>query len=316
MKPLTKTMSKKQTKNSVKKKPIVKKVMKKVSKPEVKKLAAKPKPALSKKISEPAKPAKKVADKKIVSKSPKEVQKEVKKPMKVVKEKKPVKPVKSSARAAEPEKPAFVLGEKKKYKRRKGGRKKKNKGDDEEPEILHDELVEQLIRSTKKLRSQPKKPRILKTFVNPMTSLSVAPVENANKKAAPVSKKEPKGKYTLEYVMNTTVAILFEFLSSPSGLVEWFADEASIYEGVYTFVWDGSAQKAKITGVKENEFIRLQWLEKTDGTYFEFRIMVDAIAKDVSLIITDFLDDDSDLDTSKRLWDSQIEKLLHAIATY
>ena len=39
----------------------------------------------------------------------------------------------------------------KEKKRGKGGRKPKSKnGDDDEPEIVHDELIEQLIQSTKK----------------------------------------------------------------------------------------------------------------------------------------------------------------------
>ena len=98
--------------------------------------------------------------------------------------------------------------------------------------------------------------------------------------------------------------------------MEWFADVVSIHDGIFTFVWDGSEQKAKLISFKNNEYIRLQWFDKPEGTYFEFRIRVDKITSDLSLLITDFADEASDLETSKRLWDTQIDKLLHVIGSY
>ncbi len=320
MKPSTKTVTKKPAKQIVKKKIIAKSSVKKVDKPTAKKVITKAIKTVSKKTIGPVKKAGKEIIKKsslkpttsgIVKKIPnKESSSGLVKSKKLKKESEKIDDIIDS--------PFFddsLEEPKKKYKRRKGGRKRKKKeGEEDEPEIIHDELVEQLLRATKKMRAQPKKPRILKTFVNPMTSLTVAKPEN-NKKVA-IPKKEPKGKFTLEYLMNTSVAILYEFLTSPSGLVEWFADAVSLNEGVFTFVWDGSEQKAKLIGFKENEFVRLQWLDKPDGTYFEFRIQVDKTTNDVSLIITDFADEDLDLDTSKKLWDTQMEKLLHVIGSY
>lgn len=197
----------------------------------------------------------------------------------------------------------------------KGGRKPKNK-DDDEPEILHDELVEQLIRSTKKLRSQPKKPRILQTFTNPRASLSVVLPDNYNKKNSLNPKKEPKGKFELEYVVRTSAGILYEFLTTPSGLSEWFADNVNIQDGIFTFFWDGSEQKAKLLSFKEDKHIRFQWFDKPEGTYFEFRIERDDLTGDISLLIIDFAEEVTEMKTSKLLWDSQINKLLHVLGSY
>lgn len=234
----------------------------------------------------------------------------------IAKHKKEEKIVKTIATLKKDPKDKNILGSKLKPSRSRRGRKKKNKGDDDEPEILHDELVEQLIRSTKKLRSQPKVPKMLKTFVNPMASLTVAVQPNGNKKSAASAKKEPKGKFSVEYVIRTSAGILYEFLTTPSGLSEWFADDVNIHDGIFTFFWDGSAQKARLLGFKEEEYVRMQWLDKPEGSYFEFRIQKDDITGDVSLIVTDFADEASDLETSKRLWDSQVDKLLHIIGSY
>ena len=320
VKPLEKTAKKKLEKKTVKKKSALKKVIKPVKKIISQKSNSKPKLAINKKIIVASKPFKKDIEKKAISKpvpSKKiEFSKKELTTSKKNKAEKTITLIEPAIKAVEPKTSSPFNSFKSKPKRRKGGRKRKNKNDDDEPEILHDELVEQLIRSTKKLRSQPKKPRILKTFTNPMASLTVALPTNENKKTSSIPKKEPKGKFTLEYVVHTSVGILYEFLTSPSGLMEWFADDVSIHDGVFTFIWEGSAQKAKLIGFKENQYVRLQWLDKPEGTYFEFRIQIDTLTSDVSLIITDFADEVSEIDTSKRLWDSQIERLLQVIGSY
>ena len=197
----------------------------------------------------------------------------------------------------------------------KGGRKPKRKdGEDDEPEIVHDELIEQLIQSTKRKKSGPKVPKILKTFVNPMTSLTVAQPEGG-KKGSSIPKKEPKGKFELEYVIRTSGSILYEFISTPSGLSEWFADDVNIRDGIFTFFWDGSEQKARLLGFKEEKFIRLSWMDKPEGCFFEFRVERDELTGDISLIIVDFADEASDMQTSKLLWDSQVNKLLGVLGS-
>ena len=207
-----------------------------------------------------------------------------------------------------------VEGAVKPTKTSKGGRKPKNANDDDEPIIENDILIEQLINSTKKLRKPSiKVPQQIRTFVNPHASLTVPQSVDSKKGAA---KKEPKGKFEVEYVVRTSASILYEFLTSPSGLSEWFADNVNIHDGIFTFFWDGSEQKARLLGFKEDKFIRMQWLDKPEGSYFEFRIERDELTGDVSLIITDFADEGSDLQTSKLLWDSQVHKLSQVIGSY
>ncbi|MDQ3049053.1 MAG: START-like domain-containing protein [Bacteroidota bacterium] len=239
------------------------------------------KPAKNTKPEQPAKPT-------IPAKKEKPAKAETVKPEKV-------KPVK--------EKPLKPKG--------KGGRKPKGSGDDDEPEIVHDELIEQIIQITKR-QKQPKQPKRLQTFVNPHSSLTVA-IPAGAKKGAAIPKKEPKGKFELEYVVRVSAGILYELLTTPSGLSEWFADDVNIRDGIFTFFWDGSEQKARLLGFKEEKYVRLQWMDKPEGTYFEFRIERDELTGDISLIIVDFADEASDQQTSKLLWDSQVNKLLHVL---
>jgi hypothetical protein len=123
-------------------------------------------------------------------------------------------------------------------------------------------------------------------------------------------------KYTLEFPINSSVNILYNRLSSSSGLSEWFADDVMIDDKIFTFFWDGSDQKAKLLKLKMNQFIRFKWEDNdTQEDYFEFLIQVDELTSDVSLIITDFAEDEQDQEEQTELWNKQISILKRAIGS-
>jgi hypothetical protein len=62
--------------------------------------------------------------------------------------------------------------------------------------------------------------------------------------------------------------------------------------------------------------IRYQWLDKNDGSFFEFRIQKDELTNDISLIITDFASDKADEISARLLWQSQVDKLLHVLGSF
>lgn len=118
----------------------------------------------------------------------------------------------------------------------------------------------------------------------------------------------PKIKYEQEYAMNASAKLLYSRLSTPSGLAEWFADDVHLKGKNYSFIWDGSEQEAKILLKKVNEFIRFQWIEDEEDTYFEFKITKEELTSSVSLLITDFSEED-ELEDNRNLWDKQINNL-------
>jgi len=121
-----------------------------------------------------------------------------------------------------------------------------------------------------------------------------------------------KEKYQLEFTLNTAPKLLYTRLSTPSGLSEWFADDVHLNGKNFTFIWDKSEQVAKMLMKKANEYIRFQWIDEDDESFFEFRIAKDELTGDVALIITDFAEED-EVEDSKGLWDSQIGELRRAI---
>ncbi|NOU59350.1 SRPBCC domain-containing protein [Marinifilum sp. JC070] len=119
--------------------------------------------------------------------------------------------------------------------------------------------------------------------------------------------------FELEYVLHASQKVIFDRLSSASGLSEWFADDVNQKGKIYTFFWDGSEQQAELVTKKDNRLIRFHWLDSEDeDSYFEFKIEIDALTNDLSLIITDFADED-EIDESIELWDTQIAELKHVL---
>lgn len=291
-------------KTKVSKVKVSKKPAAKAKKPAPKKVAAK-KP-LKKKAAPVKKPAKKIVKKaakpakKIIVKKPIAKVKAVKpaKPAKPVKVVKPLPLTKTHPAKIEFKKPTEV------YKNAPVSKK------DNEPIPEY----KPTIKATVKTESSNKDgfPTALKS-----TSASSF-ITNAGKKTESYSikpEKEPAGKFELEFVIRSSATILYEFLVTPSGLSEWFCDDVNIRNGIYTFVWDGQLQQARLLKTIEEQLVRFQWVDKTDGSYFEFRIQRDDLTNDISLMVIDFANEKGEQESSKLLWASQIDKLLHILGS-
>ena len=123
-------------------------------------------------------------------------------------------------------------------------------------------------------------------------------------------------KYSIEIPINSSVNVLYKRLSTPSGLAEWFADNVNLKNNVFTFIWDDSDQSAKILKKKSNKFVHFKWLDDQEKeSFFEFKIQVDEMTSDVSLIITDFAEDEEDQEEQTMLWEQQIQNLKMAIGS-
>ena len=124
-----------------------------------------------------------------------------------------------------------------------------------------------------------------------------------------------KEKFELEFPLRASPKMLFPFLSTPSGMSEWFCDDVNSRSELFTFFWDGSEEQARLLKKQQDRLVRFRWIsDEEDGldTYFEFRIELDAQTNDTSIIVTDFADSD-DIEEAKLLWDSQIHELQHLI---
>lgn len=116
-------------------------------------------------------------------------------------------------------------------------------------------------------------------------------------------------KFQSEFVINASPSLIYNYISNPSGLSEWFADNVNSRGEKYTFIWEGEEEAAFLIKNKQDSYVRFQWEDDEDTKYFfELNILEDDLTGDVSLVITDFADDD-EVDEAKLLWESQVEDL-------
>ena len=128
---------------------------------------------------------------------------------------------------------------------------------------------------------------------------------------------DDKIKFDIEFPIQASPQLLYQYISTPSGLSEWFSDNVNSRGELFTFIWDDSEEQAKLLNKKNGERIKFRWMEDEDDNqtyYFEIRIQVDEITKDVSLMVTDFAEED-EVEESKMLWENQISSLKQVLGS-
>lgn len=128
---------------------------------------------------------------------------------------------------------------------------------------------------------------------------------------------DSKIRYEIEFQINSSPQLLYQYISTPSGLSEWFADNVNSRGEFFTFIWNDSEEKARLCSKKSGEKVRFKWVDENNKDtefYFELHILVDEITKDVSLTVIDFADLD-EVSEAKLLWENQISDLKHVIGS-
>jgi len=124
-----------------------------------------------------------------------------------------------------------------------------------------------------------------------------------------------KIKYEMEFPIQVSPSLLFQYISTPSGLSEWYADNVNSRGEYFSFIWAESEEKAKLLSKKSPERIKFRWMEEEgEDYYFELRIQVDEITKDVSLIVTDFAEED-EVEEGKLLWENMVSSLKQVLGS-
>ena len=122
-------------------------------------------------------------------------------------------------------------------------------------------------------------------------------------------------KFTLEYVVRSSPAILFEFLSQTDNLAQWFAEYCDSQGDIFIFGWSGAFQRARQEIIVDEEFVKYHWEETNKDEYFSFRVYKSEISNDTVLEITDFAEP-KDIKEQTFLWDKQVEDLKRALGAF
>jgi uncharacterized protein YndB with AHSA1/START domain len=126
-----------------------------------------------------------------------------------------------------------------------------------------------------------------------------------------------KVRYEIEFPINSSPQLLYQYISTPSGLSEWFADNVNSRGEYFTFIWNDSQEKARLASKKSGEKVKFRWVDennKDTDYFFELNILVDELTKDVSLMVVDFAAEE-EIEEATQLWENQISDLKHVIGS-
>lgn len=123
-----------------------------------------------------------------------------------------------------------------------------------------------------------------------------------------------KNKFVTEFEVRASAKMLFPYLSTASGLAQWFADDVNINEDkIYSFIWDDEDHRARKAGQRANHHVRFEFLAETeededDPAYIELKLNVNELTQSVFLQVTDYSDLD-DPEEQQELWENIVYSL-------
>jgi uncharacterized protein YndB with AHSA1/START domain len=120
--------------------------------------------------------------------------------------------------------------------------------------------------------------------------------------------KSSKKKIRMEFEIKASPSMLFNYISSPSGLSQWFCNDVDIYNNFYKFKWDGDEVIAELLKKVALKGIKFRWKDAHIDEYFELEIQQDELTDDVALVVTDFVEPE-DEKNSILLWENQVHEL-------
>ena len=81
---------------------------------------------------------------------------------------------------------------------------------------------------------------------------------------------DQKVRYEIEFPINSSPQLLYQYISTPSGLSEWFADNVNSRGEFFTFIWNDSEEKARLASKTTGEKVKFKWVDDKgkDTEYF------------------------------------------------
>ncbi|MFD1139606.1 START-like domain-containing protein [Larkinella insperata] len=128
-----------------------------------------------------------------------------------------------------------------------------------------------------------------------------------------------KYKFVAEYELRASPKVLFPYISTASGLSQWFANKVNVRpDQQYDFFWDNESHLARQVSIRQNKSVRFEFLNGTgtadEHNYIDFRVDVSELTQSTFLRIIDY-SSNTDADELKSLWNSLIEKLKEIVGS-
>jgi uncharacterized protein YndB with AHSA1/START domain len=121
-----------------------------------------------------------------------------------------------------------------------------------------------------------------------------------------------------EYQINASRKMLFPYLSTATGLCQWFADDVNInnIDKTMIFILDGEERIAVIDTIKNNRYVKFRFLNEEEkpkeNDTLEFRLEINELTQSVFVRVEEFTSTD-DLEESYQIWENLLSQLKEII---
>ncbi|MGI4870347.1 MAG: START-like domain-containing protein [Janthinobacterium lividum] len=123
-----------------------------------------------------------------------------------------------------------------------------------------------------------------------------------------------KQRFEMEYSINASPKLLFPYISSASGLSQWFCEDVRLDpDHRFNMVWDKQNHYAEVSAQRPGRSIRYVFLgeqkqQLDDANFLDFTLDSSRITDEVFLRVTDY-SDFADMQEQQELWESLVGRL-------
>ncbi|WP_269002805.1 START-like domain-containing protein [Aquirufa ecclesiirivi] len=134
-----------------------------------------------------------------------------------------------------------------------------------------------------------------------------------------IDKNMPANNFEFEYEVKASPKVLYPYLSTASGLQQWFADKVTVPNAsTFHFYWDDENHPAVLVQSKLNKFVRFEFLNPKDETskgFIELKLEVSELSNTTYLKVTDRASTFKSDDDAAELWDYLCDKLKEIVGS-
>ncbi|ADB38028.1 MULTISPECIES: START-like domain-containing protein [Spirosoma] len=128
-----------------------------------------------------------------------------------------------------------------------------------------------------------------------------------------------KFKFITEYELRASPKMLFPYISTASGLSQWFASKVNTMpEQRFDFQWDNESHIARQVSMRQNKGVRFEFLdtdeEGSDNNYVDFRVDQSELTQSTFLRVIDY-SSTTDQEELQDLWDGLMDKLKEIVGS-
>ena len=128
-----------------------------------------------------------------------------------------------------------------------------------------------------------------------------------------------KYKFVTEFELRSSPKVLFPYISTPSGLEQWFAEKVTVLpDHRFDFQWDGDSHIARQTGLRINKAVRFDFEntsdDNLDNNHVELKLEVSELTQTTFLRVIDY-SSNKDQDELASLWDGFLDNLKEIVGS-